>query len=87
MWIYTVNNLHKFIIFSLTKTLKQLHFTTCNCGNETISHGGQNEYKEDVIPQILQNWMEATDKFQQTMHKIEHRVKNDFKKMSEQIVE
>ena len=29
--------------------------------------------------------MEATEKFQQTMQKIEHKVKNDFKQMSSKI--
>lgn len=67
------------------KTLKQLHFAPCKCGNDTVSQAGQDEYQQDVIPQMLQNWMEATEKVDQTMRKIELKVKDDFKQMSSKI--
>lgn len=70
-------------IIDKIKTLKQLHIKACQCAEgANVSQAGQEEYQKDVIPQILQNWMEATEKVDQTMRKIEQKIKEDFKQMN-----
>ena len=60
------------------RTLKELHVPQCTCG----ATGTSTQFTQDIVPQVLHNWAEATEKVDRTMKKIQEKVMQDHKEMT-----
>ena len=56
------------------KTLNSLQIPQCTCG---AGVGNNDKYQKDIVPKVLQEWANATDKVNNIMHQIQLKVEND----------